>query len=202
MIAQPKKLMACALLLCGGALVLWGAYMPAKAKLAQFLLERSWQVAQQSGRPQPPWPRAAAESVASLTFTTGERFIVLDQAHGKALAFAPGLVAGSDHPDRVAQAGGSHVIIAAHRDTQFQSLGSLAPGALVRVETPLGAELTYRVEGQVIANKDSAHFVQDSADRLSLVTCWPLNGLRPNGPERLIISARRVNLPKMASSWP
>ncbi len=188
-------ILACALLLCGGALVLWGAYMPAKAMMAQHLLDRSWQQAHKLGERQAPWPWAAASSIAILSLPDGDEYVILDQAHGKALAFAPALVAGGDLPDRVSSPGGSHVIIAAHRDTQFSALGHLAPGALVTLQPVTGPLLTYRVEGSVVAHKDQAHFVRDGADRLSLVTCWPLNGLAPNGPDRLILSARLIAQP-------
>ena len=191
---RTQKILAIALLLCGGAVALWGAYIPAKAALSQVLLGRAYERSVAMGTAQAPWPWAAANAVGKLTLPDGESYIILDQDHGKALAFAPGLVRGGDSPDAAQENGGSHVVIAAHRDTQFKHVGEFKVGDRLTMSSLSGTELTYQIDGMIVTDKDQAQFVRDDVDRLSLVTCWPLDGFVPGGPERLIISARQISL--------
>lgn len=184
-----QKIIGIALLLCGGAVLLSGMWIPAKALVAQLLLDRAFSASVESGAPHTPWPRAEASTIARLTLPSGDTYIVLDQDHGRALAFGPGLVGGSVLPDQNA-ATGSHIIIAAHRDTQFQELGNLTMGDLVRITLVTGQDMTFTVDGSVVRDKDQADFVMDDQHRISLVTCWPLDALQPGGDDRLIISGR------------
>jgi sortase A len=66
-------------------------YIPAKAALAQILLERAWTRAEGGEADAKPWPWADIAPVAKIEFPRlNRRAIVLEGASGAALAFGPG----------------------------------------------------------------------------------------------------------------
>lgn len=165
-----------------------GLWIPAKAALAQVLLERAWQQTSESGGSKQfrAWSWADAVPVARLRFRA-EEFIVLSGGSGEALAFGPAHVPGSAAP------GGSGLsLIAGHRDTHFSGLRDLAPGEAVTLETPDGMVARYRVSGARVVHSDSATFSRRGGDRLALVTCFPFDTPNPNGPLRFIVFARKI----------
>jgi sortase A len=115
-------------------LALWqlaaGAWIPAKAWLAQQLIERAWAEAMASGKPAPPWPWADTTPVARLVVPSlGVDEIVLEHATGRSLAFGPGHLDGSAMPGDAGLA-----IVSGHRDTSFRFLADLKIGADVRLQ--------------------------------------------------------------------
>ena len=112
-----RWLVAC--LLCLG---FWqigsGAYIPAKAWLAQELMQRAW-VRGQSGAARPvPWPWADTWPVARLTSKArAVDLIVLAGGSGRTLAFGPGHLSASAMPGET-----GNTVIAGHRDTHFEFL--------------------------------------------------------------------------------
>jgi sortase A len=113
-----------ALLALGLALLAAGFWMPAKAELAQHLLNRAWQRTAAGDAAAKPWPWADTHAVARLTLPgSAEPLTVLAGASGRNLAFAPALLDGSAPP------GADGVtVIAGHRDTHFRPLATLALG--------------------------------------------------------------------------
>jgi sortase A len=90
-LAPAAVVMALGLMLCGQ-----GLWIPAKAALAQVLLERAFERSLATGRPVKPWPWADTWPVARISFPRLHRqVIVLDGASGQALAFGPGHMAGT-----------------------------------------------------------------------------------------------------------
>ena len=78
------------------ALLLHALWIPAKAELAQWLIEQSWQQAL-DGRPElPPWPWADTRPLGVLSVPAhGVRQMVLEGNSGRNLAFGPVLLDGS-----------------------------------------------------------------------------------------------------------
>jgi len=114
----------------GLALCAQGLWIPAKAAIAQVLLERAFDRSLATGRPVKPWPWADTWPVARITFPRlGRAVIVLDGASGQALAFGPGHVAGT--PDAGER---GTAVYAAHRDTHFALLGQLRAGDEIAVQ--------------------------------------------------------------------
>lgn len=190
--------MACVL-----ALGFWqlgqGAYLPAKAWLAQELLQRAWRETQDGAPRTRPWPWADTWPVARLKTLGGDRdLIVLAGATGRTLAFGPGHLSASALPG---ERGTS--VIAGHRDTHFRFLESLAVGEDLVVERADGAETLYRIFDTDVVDATRARLVlDDRRTLLTLVTCYPFDALRAGGPLRYVVSAERVAAPRAAAAPP
>ena len=73
-----------------------GFWLPAKAELAQHLLNRAWNRTTEGDAAAKPWPWADTHPVARLALPgSGEPLTVLAGASGRNLAFAPALMDGS-----------------------------------------------------------------------------------------------------------
>ncbi|KQP40865.1 sortase [Methylobacterium sp. Leaf104] len=181
-----RRALAALLTLAGLGLTVQAAWIPAKAALAQGLLERAFARSLASGRPARPWPWADTEPVARLT-VLGRSFVVLRGGSGQALAFGPG------HLDGTPEAGApGTAVFAAHRDTQFAGLGRLGPGDPVVVTGRDGRTRLFRVTGTRVARWDASGIDPQAPGRhLDLVTCWPLEALQA-GPLRLIVETALV----------
>ena len=95
-----------------------GAYIPAKAWLAQELMQRAWDRASAGEERVAPWPWADTWPVARLTAEArGVDLIVLAGGSGRTLAFGPGHLSASAMPGDIGNA-----VIGGHRDTHFQFL--------------------------------------------------------------------------------
>ncbi|MEE7450889.1 class GN sortase [Methylobacterium radiotolerans] len=165
-----RRALAALLTLAGIGLAAQAAWIPAKAALAQVLLERAFARALAEGRPARPWPWADTS------------FVVLRGGSGQALAFGPGRLDGTPEAGAPGTA-----VIAAHRDTQFAVLGQLGPGDPVAVTGLDGRTLHFRVTGTRVARWDASGIDPQAPGRhLDLVTCWPLDAMRA-GPLRLIV---------------
>jgi sortase A len=174
----------------GLALLGQGLWIPAKAVLAQVLLERAFERSVATGRPVKPWPWADTWPVARITFPRLDRtVIVLDGASGQALAFGPGHVAGTP------QAGDrGTAVYAAHRDTHFALLGQVRAGDEIRVERIDGRRARFRVAGAQVVRWDASGVDPHGPGRvLALATCWPLDA-KTRGPLRYLIWAKPVTV--------
>ena len=177
------RALAALLALAGLGLAAQAAWIPAKAALAQLLLERAFARTLAEGHTVRPWPTADTEPVARLGIAGGS-FVALRGGSGQALAFGPG------HLDGTPEAGEpGTAVFAAHRDTQFAVLGELCPGDPVTVTRRDGRTVRFRVTATRVAPWDASGIDPGAPGRrLALATCWPLDGLRP-GPLRLIVEA-------------
>ena len=180
--------MAC--LLCLGFWNLGrGAYIPAKAWLAQELMQRAW-LRGTAGEAQPaPWPWADTFPVARLSAKEGAvDLIVLAGGSGRTLAFGPGYLDASALPGEP-----GNTVIAGHRDTHFAFLQDLSIGEAVEIETLAGRFLQYEVIGIDVVDARRGSLVLDTDEAiLSLVTCYPFETARPGGPLRYVVTARRL----------
>ena len=180
-----RRIAATLIGLTGVGFLAHGLYIPAKAALAQHLLERAWAEVE-AGKPDAkPWPWADTSPVGEITLG-GKTHIVLRGSAGEAMAFAPALMEGVDQP-----------IISAHRDTHFRSLGDVEVGDIVLWRT-LEGETVYRIAALDVVEHPKARVVEGA---LILTTCWPLDGLT-RGPERLVVTALEVGVEKEQESGP
>lgn len=163
-----------------------GAWIFAKAELAQVLLDHAWSNTRQ-GQTMPPWPWADVTPVAAVAVPRlGEHAIVLSDMSGEALAFGPGLVSGPGSLNTDVEK-----VIAAHRDTHFAFLRYVRPGDKVVLETARGPQRHYLVTSGEVIDVRTYRFVPGDRDTLTLITCWPFDALT-RGPLRLVLRAERI----------
>jgi sortase A len=181
--AAGARLAGFAALALGAGLLATGAWMPLKAELAQQLLNRAWLATERGARDVKPWPWADTWPVARLRLPRGEPLIVLADATGRSLAFAPGWLTGSALPGERGVA-----VIAAHRDTHFRALRTLAVGQRFEIERPDHSRLVYEVASIAVvdATRESLS-LQSEQSVVALVTCWPFDALVPGGPLRYVV---------------
>ena len=159
-------------------------WIPVKAELAQHLLERAW-LRSLAGEPNAkPWPWADTRAVAILEVPhLGLREIVLEGSSGRNLAFGPTLV----NSGRLDQT--SDRILSGHRDTHFSFLRELKTGDLLRLRT-VNEIREYRVSWQeAVDSRHQSLVIDDSVDRLTLLTCYPFEAAMTGGPLRWVVTA-------------
>ena len=192
MLAASRKLgrLLVACLLCLGFWQLGqGAYIPAKAWLAQELMQRAWTRTGTGEVRATPWPWADTWPVARMTARSGEvDLIVLAGASGRTLAFAPGHMSASAMPGETGNA-----VIAGHRDTHFQFLKDVQLGELLEVESSTGLRHLYKVVGvDIVDSRKGSLLLDTEAPMLSLVTCYPFDARESGGPLRYVVTARML----------
>ena len=173
-------------------------WIPAKAELAQHLMDRAWARAQRGGpslrAPPRPWPWADTWPVARLLSPTHDvDLYVLAGASGSSLAFGPGHVDGTALPGESGNAA-----VGGHRDTSFAFLEAVQLGEILEVETPRGERVRYQVVETAIVDESDTRALQGSPGRaLTLITCWPFHALHPGGSDRYVV--RALELPATAT---
>jgi sortase A len=159
------------------------AWIPAKAEIAQVLLDRAFAASLAGHRPVKPWPWADTAPVARVSVARlGVSDVVLGGGSGQAMAFGPALLHASD---RV-------TVLAAHRDTHFAFVRDLRAGDEVSVEDIDGRTRRYRVTGFETVRWDRFAAPQDPVrPMLALATCWPF-GATTRGPLRRVAWAEEI----------
>jgi len=181
---------AVACLLCFG---FWqfgqGAYIPAKAWVAQELMQRAWRRSENGEDQAAPWPWADTFPVARMSAKGGDiDLIVLEGGSGRTLAFAPGHLSASVLPGQT-----GNTIIAGHRDTHFQFLQYMKKGESILIETPQGRKHLYQVTGIDVVDSRRGSLVLDTeSPMLSLVTCYPFAASEAGGPMRFVVTAQML----------
>lgn len=180
---QRRPLMAAALAAAVFSLYPFGsaAWIPAKAWLAQALIERSWR-ASAIAEPTPPWPWADTRPVAVLEVPRLDRRLhVLAGASGRSLAFGPVLAEG--------YGGGLDLLVSGHRDTHFRFLEELRDGDRLLWSTH-GEQRWFEVrQREVIDSRRAEPVLEPAISRLSLVTCYPFDSVVAGGPLRYVVTA-------------
>ena len=173
-----------------------GTYIPAKAFVAQELMLRAWDRANDGDWQPAPWPWADTWPVARLVAKAGDiDLIVLAGGSGRTLAFGPGHLSASTMPG---DAGNS--VIAGHRDTHFSFLKDLAIGESLYVQTSDGKNHVFEIVGLDVVDSRRGSLMLDTNDSmLSLITCYPFDADEPGGPMRYVVTARKVVLQSVAA---
>ncbi|MCO1333666.1 class GN sortase [Microbulbifer sp. OS29] len=160
------------------------AWLLAKAELAQLLIANAWEGQLQGEGAQKPWPWADTWPVAKLKLQGQAPQFVLAGGSGQALAFGPGLLAGSGDPG-----GDRTTVIAAHRDTHFSGLQYLKYGAVIYLQDSNGHWHSYRVVETRIVDSEREMLPIFAERGLLLVTCYPFAALTAGGPLRYLVYA-------------
>ena len=187
-----------ALALAGLVLLGQGAYIHAKALLAQVLLERAFSATIASGREVKPWSWADTWPVARIEVKRlHASAIVLAGSSGQALAFGPG------HVELTPDAGERGVAVySAHRDTHFSFLRDVVIGDEIVITRRDGNIFRYRADGTSVVRFDASG-IDPLTDGYQLVlsTCWPFGAVTP-GPERYVLHATMIGLSGDAAANP
>jgi sortase A len=178
------------LLLALAGLVLFGqgAYIHAKASLAQVLLERAFSETIATGRDVKPWSWADTWPVARIEVKRlSATAIVLAGSSGQALAFGPG------HLESTADAGERGVAVySAHRDTHFRFLKDVKVGDEIAITRRDGQVFRYRADAHSVVRFDQFAIDPLAGDyELVLSTCWPFDAVTP-GPDRYLLHATLI----------
>ncbi len=182
------------LIACLLAAGLWqigeGSWIYAKAKLAQYLLQRAWSHTLAGETVAKPWPWADTWPVARLTVPSKKiDLIVLNGAYGRTLAFGPGYAEFSALPGSVGT-----TILTGHRDTHFSFLGRLNQKDELVIETVTGKRLHYIVsERRIVDSRSGTITLDPSQTTLVLVTCYPFDVMMSGGPLRYIVIAEQID---------
>ncbi len=176
------------LALLGFILLGQGAYIHAKARLAQILLERAFSETIATGLPTKPWSWADTWPVARIEVKRiHASAIVLAGSSGQALAFGPG------HLERTPDAGERGVAVySAHRDTHFSFLRDVAIGDEIDITRSDGSKFRYRADATSVVRFDASGIDPLTGGyELVLSTCWPFDALT-SGPDRYLLHAAMI----------
>ena len=184
MAKRIKKYIYTFALLGGCTCLFWGFWIPAKATLAQILLQRAWTLSLETKKPVKPWPWADSWPIGRLRqYRLGVDLIILEGASGEALAFGPGRLEGSGRPG-----GENHSIFAGHRDTSFAFLKEVQRGDKLRIESLSGQD-TYTIESTKIIPAAELYLDKERPHTLSLITCYPFETILPQTQLRYLVTA-------------
>lgn len=174
-----------------------GAYIHAKALVAQILLRQAFEQTVATGHDVKPWSWADTWPIARIEIKRLHAdAIVLAGTSGQALAFGPG------HVELTPDAGERGVAVySAHRDTHFRFLKDAIVGDEIDVTRNDGKTFRYRVDGSSVVRFDASGIDPlESGYELVLSTCWPFDAITP-GPDRYILHATMIQ-PPLASAEP
>jgi sortase A len=166
-----------------------GAHIPAKAWMAQGLMQRAWSHDRDSTANPGPWPWAGTWPVARLSARAGDiELIVLEGDSGETLALGPGHLRASALPGE-----SGNTVIAGHRDTHFSFLRDLEIGESLVLETFNGTKHLYRIIGTDVVDARRGSLLLDTDEPyLSLVTDYPFETPEPAGSLRYVVTARML----------
>ena len=187
---RPTPRALATLMVCLLAVGLWqigeGSWIYAKARLAQYLLQRAWSRTLAGETAVKPWPWADTWPIARLIVPSrGIDLIVLNGAYGRTLAFGPGYVESSAFPGS-----SGTTTLTGHRDTHFRFLEQLQPGETMALQTRTGAWLRFAVhDRQVVDSQTAAIPTDENGTQIVLVTCYPFDAIVPGGPLRYVVTA-------------
>jgi sortase A len=186
---MKRSLVALFLAVVGLILFGQGAYVHAKALLAQVLLERAFTETIATGRDVKPWAWADTWPVARIVVKRiNADAIALAGSSGQALAFGPG------HVENTPEAGERGVAVyAAHRDTHFRFLKEIAIGDAIDVTRRDGKTFRYRADSSSVVRFDASGIDPSTNEQeLILSTCWPFDAVT-SGPLRYVLHATMIS---------
>ena len=173
----------------GLSIFAYGAYIPAKAIMAQYLINDAWNDSIRTGEIQKPWGWADMYPVMKLTSNKHNKdLIVLSGDKGNSLAFAPGHNINSYKPNQ-----GGTTVISAHRDTHFRFLEEVVMSDIFELTDESNMTASYVVtEIKIIDSTKQDISIHSDQDELKLVTCFPFGGIVAGGPLRYVVTAKLI----------
>ena len=173
----------------GLSFIAYGTYIPAKAVLAQYLINDAWNESIRTGENHKPWRWADMHPVMKLSSDKhNQDLIVLLGDKGNSLAFAPGYNINSYMPHQ-----GGTTVISAHRDTHFEFLQNVVINDVFDITDRNNKTASYQVNSIEIINatKEDIAIYSDESE-LKLITCYPFDAMVARGPLRYVITAKLI----------
>jgi sortase A len=185
---SPRPLTA--LTVCLLAVGLWqvgeGSWIYAKARLAQYLLQRAWSRTLAGEAHVKPWPWADTWPIARLVVASRDiDLIVLEGAYGRTLAFGPGHVEAEGRMENQRT-----IVLTGHRDTHFRFLEHVQPNDMILLQTRTGAWRQFAVlDRRIVDARTTSISTDQEGTTLVFVTCYPFDTVVPGGPLRYVVQA-------------
>ena len=175
--------------LLGLSFFAYGAYIPAKAVLAQYLINNAWNDSIRSGESHKPWKWADMHPVMKLSSKKhNQELIVLSGDKGNSLAFAPGHNLFSYMPNQ-----GGTTVISAHRDTHFEFLQEVSISDVFELTDRNNKTMSYKVSDIKIIDATKQDIsIFTNQDELKMITCYPFDALVARGPLRYVVTAKMI----------
>jgi len=195
-LGRTRVALAVAALSCGGLLLGEQAWLAVKARLAAVLIDHALEAHLRDGAVHRPWSWADTYPVARLEVPRlGIRRHVLSGASGSSLAFGPGHVDGTAAPNTH-----GNCVLAGHRDSWFAFLEELRDGDRVQLRAHGSVRRYEVVETRVVSMWDAEAVEAAGREELTLITCFPFDGLLPS-PWRYVVRCEpEAALPSMLLS--
>ena len=167
----------------------YGAYIPAKAVLAQYLINDAWNDSILSGESHKPWKWADMHPIMKLSSKKHKQeLIVLSGDKGNSLAFAPGYNLFSYMPNQ-----GGTTVISAHRDTHFEFLQDVSINDVFELTDRNNKTTSYMVSDIKIIDATKQDIsIHSNQDELKMITCHPFDALVARGPLRYVVTAKMI----------
>lgn len=175
-------------LVAGAGLLATDGFLRAKGAMASILIDRSLEFHLRDGAAHPPWRWADMHPVARLEVERlGVRRPVLWGSSGESMAFGIGHVVGTG-----ALNGSGNCVLAGHRSSAMRWLKDLDIGDRITLRSH-DATTVYAVSAtRVVDHRDTRVMEPTTEARLTLVTCYPIDGLLP-GDDRYVVTAEAVH---------
>ena len=169
------------------SLILYSAWLPAKAWLAHALIAHSWQQSIASNEQFKPWPWADMQPLAHMKIIRLDKeLIVLKGADPSSLAFSAGAMHGYSKLNS-----SSPVVIAGHKDSHFSFLQDILMKDVISLTNAKGTNQLYQVENiDIIDTADTDIVLAENEPNLILITCYPFDSSTVGGTMRYVITAK------------
>jgi sortase A len=182
---KPRRLIGFGSVLMAAVMLAQAGYIDAKAIAAQALLNRAFDQLNRGNPHHKPWPWADFSVRGRLQSTPiGLDAIVLSDPSARHLAFGP-------TQQTIAVPGGEAQLLSAHRDLSFAALGAAQIGDELTLDSGIKPPIRYAVASIQVLPTAAFDPSAVPVGALVLSTCYPLNGVDPNGPRRLLVIAER-----------
>ena len=177
-------------LLAGGGYFSFQAIkIEVKAKVAQVLLDYTWNKSLKENKPYKPWSSFDGSPILKLEIPRYNiSQIVLEGTSGQSLAFGPAF-----HKESFLPSTNKITAISAHRDNHGTYIKDLKIGEKINIQDISGQWYFYQMNDFVVVNvKEGNTNLFKIKDTLLLITCYPFDSLLSNTPYRYIVIAKKI----------
>ena len=177
------------LLLGGGYFFFEAIKIEIKAKVAQILLEKTWNKSLKIGQGLKPWKSFDGKLVFKLQIPEHNinQIVLEGNLSGQSLAFGP-----SFHTETYLPNSNKITAISSHRDSHGDYIKNLEIGDILKLQDLNDNWYTFEIEEFLIVNVNEGVSVNQE-NRLLLITCYPFDAILSGTPLRYIVSAININ---------